>query len=440
MKLKKLVMFMLSLCVCCLCCGCAYVNNPDQLLAPPELTGEMYPIAQALKESAGSGYKLEYPTAGVHRSAVVLEDINADAVFEAFAFYSTNDDEMINMHINVICQREGKWVSVANQTIVATGVETVEFCDLDGDGTEEILVGWEVNGNSEKQLSVFAFAGDSLVQKMLQPYTGFLCCDLDGNGVNKIFVHLLNTAERTNKATIYSYNGDGMAQTAGCGLDQNVKTASAPTLSVLSSGQKAVYIDEIKGVGAVTEVLFMSRGELINPLLDKETSNENTLTLRAANLSMADINGDGILEIPVASDLPNAAGGDEKLYYTNWSSFNGEKLSVKSVTVVNTVDGYYLSIPNNLVGSIAVLKDIENHRRSFYLYDSSSGAVGEMLMSVTATEAEDWKKGETGGKNLTEIYRNESTVFAASITDAAQAAGITADTVKTMFAMIGEQK
>ena len=221
---------MLSLCVCCLCCGCAYVNNPDQLLAPPELTGEMYPIAQALKESAGSGYKLEYPTAGVHRSAVVLEDINADAVFEAFAFYSTNDDEMINMHINAICQRDGKWVSVANQTIVATGVETVEFCDLDGDGTEEILVGWEVNGNSEKQLSVFAFAGDSLVQKMLQPYTGFLCCDLDGNGVNEIFVHLLNTAERTNKATIYSYNGDGMAQTAGCGLDQNVKTAAAPTM------------------------------------------------------------------------------------------------------------------------------------------------------------------------------------------------------------------
>ena len=147
---------------------------------------------------------------------------------------------------------------------------------------------------------------------MLQPYTGFLCCDLDGNGVNEIFVHLLNTSEKTNKAIIYNYDENGMAQTAGCMLDRNVKTASSPVLSVLSSGQKAIYIDEIKGGGSVTEVLFLSRGELANPLLDKENSNENTLTLRAASLEMNDINQDGIIEIPVASDLPNA-NGDENL-------------------------------------------------------------------------------------------------------------------------------
>lgn len=439
MRVKKLAVIILSVLICGLCCGCAFVDNTDVLLSPPELTGEMYPIAKALKKSAGSDYNLEYPTSGVHRSAIILEDINGDAVFEAFAFYSTNEDEMTNIHINVICQKDGEWVSTSNQTIVATGVETVEFCDLDGNGTEEILVGWRVNGSTEKQLSVFGFENNKLVQKMLQPYTGFLCADLDGNGINEIFVQLLNTAEKTNKATVYSYNGDGVAQISGCALDINVKTASQPVLSVLSSGQKAVYIDEVKGVGAVTEVLFFSRGELINPLLEKETSNENILTLRAANLEMTDINNDGILEIPVAAELPNAAGGDEKLYYTNWCSFNGERLSVKSVTVVNTVDGYYLTVPNNLVGSIAVLKDLENHRRSVYLYDPLSGSVGGLIVSIAATGVENRSESDSDN-GLFEVYRGNSTVFIASLGDAAQLAGVTADTVKDMFTMLGEQK
>ncbi len=439
MKLKRLVTIVLTVCICLMLCGCDFVDNTAELVSPPELTGQMYPIGQALKNSAGSGYNLVYPTAGNHRSAIIVEDINGDSVFEAFAFYSTHDDEMTTMHINVICLKDGNWVSVSDQTIVATGVETVEFCDLNGNGTEEILVGWEVNGNSEKQLSVFSFEDDKLVQKMLQPYTGFLCCDLDSNETNEIFVQLLNTAEKVNKAIIYSYTDSGIAQTAGCMLDSSVKTASAPQLSVLSSGQKAIYIDEIKGVGAVTEVLYFSRGELVNPLLDKEATNENTLTLRAASLEMTDINNDGILEIPVASELPNAAESDEKLYYTNWCSFNGEKLSIKLITVVNTVDGYYLTLSNNLVGSIAVLKDIESHKRIIYSYNSAENIVYEKLFDITAVSVKDFEKDDYYSQNFTEIYRNESTVFVITLGEKASSMGITADTVKEMFNMIGEQ-
>ena len=437
MKLKKLVCLLLAMCLCLSLCGCAFVDNTDELVSPPELTGQMYPIGQALQKSAGSGYNLIYPTSGNHRSAIILEDINGDAMFEAFAFYTTNDDEMVHMHINVICQKDGEWVSVSDQTIVATGVETVDFCDLNGNGTEEIIVGWEVNGNTEKQLSVFAFENEQLSQKLLQPYTGFLCCDLDSNGSNEIFVHLLNTSEKTNKATLYTYAQEGMAQTAGCMLDSNVKTATSPVLSVLSNGQNAIYIDEIKGVGSVTEVLYLLRGELVNPLLDKENSNENTATLRAASLEMCDINGDGIIEIPVASDLPNAS-GDERLYYTNWCSFNGEKLSVKLITVVNTVDSYYLEIPSSLVSKIAVLKDIDTHKRAFYMYDAESGTVGEMLFSIIAVDSADWDDETEDNKSFVEIYRNESTVFAVNVSWQAQSMGITEDTVKEMFSMIGE--
>ncbi len=436
MKLKNLICILLALCICACICGCGFVDNTDDMVSPPELTGEMSPIAEALYDSAGSDCDLKYPADGDHRSAIVLEDINGDAVFEAFAFYSTSDDEMTTMHINVICQKDGEWTSVADKTIVAIGVEMVDFCDLNNDGAEEILVGWEVNGNKDKQLSVFTFHNNTLDQLLLQAYTSFLCCDLDSNGTNEVFVHLLNTAEKTNKSMVYSYNENGIAQTSGCIMDGSVKAASEPILSVLSNGQKAIYIDEIKGVGSVTEVLYLSKGELINPLLDSENSYENIVTLRAASLEIKDINNDGILEIPVASDLPNAVSDGEKLYYTNWCSFNGEKLSIKLITIVNTVDGYYLTVPNTMVGQLAVLKDTENHERKFYYYDASTATMGDMLFSITAIESDEWDSRDFNKGDMTEISRTDDVVFAVVLGTLADAFAINSDVIKDTFNII----
>lgn len=431
--LKKALAMVIAVLICMSFSGCNIIDNTNDMVSPPELTGDMSPIADALYKSVGTSCNLKYPSAGDRRSAIVQEDINGDGIFEAFAFYSTNDDEMTTMHINVICQLNGKWCSVSDQTIIAIGVEMVDFCDLDGDGTEEILIGWEVNGNNEKQLSVFTFEQNSLSQKLLQAYTSFMCCDLDSNGTNEIFVHLLNTAEKANKAMIYNYMGGEMAQTAGCVMDGSVKSAESPVLSTLSSGQKAIYIDEIKGVGSVTEVLYISKGELINPLLDTVNSFENILTLRAASLKIQDINSDGTLEIPVASELPNATDSDEKLYYTNWCSFNGEKLSVKMVTIVNTVDGYYLTVPNSMVGYLAVRKDIDNHERKFYHYDSKNNVLGKLLFTVTAVDADDWASKEFDHGDKIEIARNDTTVFVTELGEGASAFAVTIDVVQSTF-------
>ncbi len=436
MKLKKALTLVLTVCIAMLFCGCDIINTNDELVSPPALTGDMSPIAKALYKTAGSELDLKYPAAGDHRSAIVLEDINGDSHFEAFAFYSTSDDEMTTMHINAVCQIDGEWQSVADQTIVATGVEMIDFCDLNADGAKEILVGWDVNGASEKQLSVFTFDGNNLTQKLLQPYTGFLCNDLDNNGSFEVFVHHLNTIDRINMATVCNFVDDTITQTSSCVMDSTVKSASAPVLATLSNGQKAIYIDEIKGVGAVTEVLYLSKGALVNPLLDNTGSFENILTLRAASLSTRDINGDSILEIPVASELPNAVAEGEKLYYTNWCSFNGEVLAVKLVTVVNTVDGYYLSVPNNMVGKIAVIKDIENHEREFYYYDTKTQIAGDFLFEITVISEKEWDSKDFSRGSLTELSRVNNTVFVLNIGEMAKQFGIDAKTIKDTFKVI----
>jgi len=394
--LKRLIAAFLCLIICLGICGCnLYTVDTDNLLSPPKLNGDMYPIQVAIENSLSGGYKLKYPSVGNYRSAVILEDLDGDKKDEAIAFYETSNDEQVTMNINIIRLDGKKAKSVDSKSFTAAGINMVDFCDLDNDGTKEILVGWEIYANSEKQLTVYSFSSDTLISRFEQKYTNFICCDLDSDKKSELLIQLLDTKSAVNKAGLFSISKEGVKQTSGCIMDSAVKTAGEFKISTLSTGQTAVYVDEIKGIGAVTEVLFVTKGELVNTLLDVENNSENNRTLRAANISSSDINGDGIIEIPIASDMPRAdANSGENIYYTNWCSFNGEALTVKQVSIINSVDGYKIEIPRQWLNSIAVAKDTDKKTRTIYNYDVNTQTVGEKIVTFKVYTKSEWNKAK----------------------------------------------
>lgn len=420
MKTRKISAAILVLIMAFCLSGCGTFNmDTDAMISPPELTGDMYPIAQALSKSIKGEYQLKYPSLGDRRSAIMLEDIDDDGVKEAFAFYSTAEDETTNMHINIISRNGKGYKSVADMAIVAGGVERVDFCDLDGDNKEEIIVGWEIYGSSEKQICVYSLDGSQAAQLLAEKYTGFICCSIASEG-NQLLIQQLNTSEMNNTAVLYAGSDNGLKKIGSCMLDPEVKTVSSIAQSQLATGNNAVYIDEIKGAGAVTEVLIFENGELKNPLLNIEGNIENISTLRAATIQSKDIDGDGSLEIPVATNLPNAAGGEELLYYTNWCAFDGENLITRQIMIVNTIDGYCINIPDDLAGRIAVLKDTENHRRVIYRYNAETGEAGDRLATVSVISKKQWDKKGFDRMSMFELARNDEFVFVGAVNLAAE--------------------
>ena len=182
--------------------------------------------------------------------------------------------------------------------------------------------------------------------------------------------------------------------------------------------------------------MYILNGELVNPLLDSVNTFENISTYRAASIETKDIDGDGILEIPVASDLLNAQEGGEKLYYTNWCSFDGQNLSAKKVTVMNTVDGYYLTVPKTMIGYIAVDKNLESRVRKFYHYDSINNMLGKELFVITAVDINDWASSDYDRENKHELSRNDNTVFVAQLSEGAESFLITIDLIKDTFYLV----
>ena len=418
-------------------CGCdIFTADTAELLSPPELSGDISPIADAIAKSAGGQYTLKYPSNGNYRSAVVQNDIDGDGILEAFAFYSMkeSDGDAANMYINVVVRRENEWASAATQKIVAGGVERIDFCDLDGDGVSEILVGWEIYGASEMQLAVYSFKNGELTQRTMQKYSRFVCCDLDEDGANEIFIIKFSSAEQINSASVYKLTEGGVTELYSCELDKTVQSVAEPVVSHLSSGKPAVYIDEIKGVGAVTEVLFVEKNQLVNPLMNPE-SQETLLTLRSAGIGARDINNDGIIEIPVQENVPSLTKSavNEKLYLTNWCSYNGETLTNQMTAMINSNDGYYYVLSPKWTGQIAVLKDTENHIREIYRYDGETASAADMLVSFVTVKLNDKELQKYLDEGFTEITQDEISVYLCKIGETAAEQGINTDIVKQNF-------
>ena len=436
MKLKNAAAVILSLFLCISLCGCKmFTADTAELLSPPELTGDIAPIASAISASAGGEYTLKYPSVGNYRSAVVQNDVDGDGIMEAFAFYSMTEDESTVMYVNVICSENGKWKSVAKQKIVAGGVDRVDFCDLDGDGISEILIGWEIYGTSEMQMAVYSFKNDELNRRMLQQYTHFLCGDIDEDGNNEVTVIMINSGGTPNTATVYRLNENGVTALYSAELDRGTKTVNEPIYAHLSSGKPAIYIDEIKGVGAVTEVLFIEKNKLVNPLFNTETG-ETSATLRSANFAVQDINNDGIIEIPVQHEVPavNKTDVTEKIYLTDWCSYNGETLTPQISALMNTNDGYYYIVPSKLTGQIAVYKNTDRHLREIYRY--AGNTVGELLFTIKTVKKADWDNERYAGRGFSEITHDGISSYICSISETGAADGMTVTEIRQNFRLI----
>ena len=433
MKRAKTLFFVAVISLILCLCGCnVFPANINDLLSPPELEGDYYPIETALKKSVNKPYTLRYPSGGDRRSAIVIHDINADGENEALAFYSLTEEEM---HINLICRKDEKWFSFDDLTVTAGGIERVDFCDLNNDGTEEILVGWEMQTSTEKQLAVYSLDDKKMEQRTLQRYTQYLCCDLDNNEEKEIFIQHINTAESVNRASLYHLDEKGVTELSGCLMDKGAKSIVSLTEAVLSNGKSAIYVDELKSSGAVTEVLTLFKGQLINPLLE-ETAVENSITARSASLMCRDINHDGILEIPVSEEIPAAdsESSSERIYCTRWSAFDGESLAVRQSEIINHNDGYSMSLPEKWLGNIAVSVDSKRRSRVFFACDAERRPVAR-LVELYAYDIEEWEDAELerNGSNLEEICRTVDSVIVGRISSSDNPLSITMDELKKLI-------
>lgn len=431
--LMCLAAFMLSICLS----GCSpFTRQTDSLLAAPKLTGELRPVQEALEKSIVGKYSLKFPASGETKSAITLVDLNADGSNEAVAFYSTSVDNTVTMHVSVLGSENGVWSCFSTQKIVAGGIERVHFVDTDGDGTKEVVVGWNVYRDVDKTVSVYDYTSKNLMTLIEEPYTIFALCDLDNGFSADLLTVYLDQASVSATAKYFDINARGVAQLGVCSLDPNVSAYYDPIIAKMSDSRYCLYVDCVKGTGLVTEVLYIENGALVSPFYNAQTK-ETVDTYRPQLVPCRDFDNDGIPEIPIMISQPvDTKQSLSAAYLTIWKSFDSKELIDKFYTLMNYSDGYSLTLSKELALTSATVRNLDNRERIIYEYDYRKNKFGQEILRVRTVSKTSFDSG-IYNEGYIVLSKSDTQVWLARLSEQSQNLGINEQTIKDMFKLIG---
>ncbi len=377
--MKKLFFLIISVFLLFSLCGChAAPLDSENMLRPPKTSGYEREICEALEAHLGRQPLFRYPRNGEYRSAITMKDLDGDGVEEAVVFY-TESSESTLASIAVMKRSHGSWHVTATAEGLAGNVNVLLFGNiLPEHSGSEIVVGWSVSSGGGL-LTVYSCSGDEMQTIVIDDkngteaqsssgYSGVAVCDMDGDGTDEIMTATLNTVAGTSVVRMLKYvSGEGAEQlyTAGMlSLDGSVTRYAKVTVDMLDDTTQALIIDSYKTAEVMcTEAVCWDKfnAVLTAPFNSGETGTVSG-TDRAAVIASFDADADGLIEIPVHTLLPcYTESSEQKLYKTSWRSYDSLSgtLSEQSgfETVLNTAEGYYMVLPPSLPTDITARYD-----------------------------------------------------------------------------------
>ena len=429
--MKRLLSLILAVMVCLSFSGCNYLlGESDNLLQAPRPDGTLQKIQKALKEtSLKDGYKLKSAKSGSYRTAYILKDINGNGEQEAMVFYTVTEGAQETLNFSVLQSENGDWSVAANTTLSGTNIERVDFGDLDGDGSEEVIIAWNIYGAPETRLSVFSMVGLEPKGIFEQRYTDFCVYDMDTNGSDDLLIFTIDTIEKTSYCTIYCSNSNGLQKTSTVQTDKSAVSYKNIRRSAVD-GKPALFVDCVLNEGGLfTELITYQNGKLLAPLY-QQSGQSSLTTKRSEDIICGDANGDGVVEIPCGTVMPSGNDVQNSLSLIEWKQYGGGTLSLKERSVVSKAQQYKFLIKEEWLGKLACVATAPDGME-FYEYNQESGK-GKQLFSINAVSTESYEEENYNGWFI--ITQNYKTVYLAKITNEQSKAGsIDRKTVKKYF-------
>ncbi len=431
-KIRFVIIFaVISLLFLLSSCDSARIIRPvDTLLAPPLYHEEYQSLVDAFHEKVDKNVLFCTPKNGDYRSAIVVEDVDSDGQKEAFIFYKeTVESSVVRMHyFNII---DGKWASRGDFNGYGNEVEKAFITDMDSDGNSEVIVIWSVSGvSSSSIMSVYRTSYNFDEYKEISNEMCTVCevVDIDGDSKNEIFymnqISLSGFSQRFARAIKIS--GNTVVLMGEAKVDPNISSYTAvKTEKATGESPLKIYVDALKGDRQmITELIYWDKdkSELSAPMLDAETMS-NTATLRYEPIASADLNNDGIIDIPVQSELLDKK--TEGIYITQWINYSDNQIKKIADTLVNFSDGYMIRLDEG-EAEITGIRDYRS-QNCWVVFKKNEKNNEEELYSVLLIPEERWNAEDFSA--YIDVLEKDDGVVCAYITKNGINRGVTEETI-----------
>ncbi len=333
--------------------GCRPEQDMEELMALPRLSQEYVALQRVLDGIQGEGMTFAAPVSGGYRQSVQFYDLDGNGTEEALAFFRGTGERPLKIYIFT---REGnKYTSAAVVEGDGTSIESVSYLDMDGDGWTELAVGWGM-GSDLKMLTVYSLRAFQVSPIANADFTQYTTGDLDGDGHSELLLIRLGNGDKGGAAELIGLNRDGETQSVSARISEGLESISRIVCAPLPDRKNALFVEGSLQGGLVTDVFLCEGGLLQNITLNGDVSE---VTYRTSSVGMRDMNGDGIPEIPIPRALPSQG---ETLYRVlDWYAINSQgRRQLQLSTYHNFSDSWYLILHESWGGNISIRREDSN--------------------------------------------------------------------------------
>ena len=411
MKTKLLI----AATLCCLllssCSGMSLTGS--DVLSPPLAQGEQSELQQLIKDNTSGSYSLIYPSSGEYQNAVVFRDIDRDGEDEAVAMYKGPDE---GSRILFACRSDSGYTSLGEANLQSSLIEKADFADLNGDGKEEFIVTYPEASSPLCSLSVIGIGGEITRIDMSACCNTFVIDDFDGDQVKDLLLLSLAGTSGTASAKLLNYDGSVLSVKTSCEMDSQLSGYAKITCGGISEGVVGAVVDGYTPAGEyTTQVIYFDTAteSLVNPLfiyMGYDSTRRTTL------LSSADIDRDGLIEIPICSLCEYAPDESvaEVCRQVSWNSFNIADISMtrKKTAVLCEDEGFLFNISDSRTDAVTARRSADGDIL-LYIWGGADGEPGctDLLLTVKrypknsydSTRVLEAKLGETATSVFTYI-------------------------------------
>jgi hypothetical protein len=241
--------------------GC-YNQSTQELYSLPQASEEYWKLQEQINAILAGGAEYASPKSGSNRQAVQLQDLNGDGVDEAIAFFSVTGEHPLKIYI--FRRVDGDYEAAGFIEGDGTAIDSITYADMDGDGSQEIIVGWQMSA-SLQMLDVYSTRDLQLTHLVNSDYSAYTVSDMDNDGDADLVILRISDSSLSGGVEVYSLQSDGEIVNATASLSQGIETLSRVRSGKLSDGTPALYVESVySGSNIITDILTMQDGLLLN--------------------------------------------------------------------------------------------------------------------------------------------------------------------------------
>ena len=394
--MKKVFAKLLALSLMLLTLTGCFFKTAEELFLLPKMPENYTDLQNKINEITSQlGAETISPLLGSNTANVQLQDLDTSGKTYTIAFFQVAEAEH-PLKIYIFAQDDnGDYYVAYLLEGDGTAINAISYPDLNGDGTREIVVSWQLSSRVHV-LEVFALSGESAVEIMRAAYSDqYLIYDLDQDSQQELLVVQTDeSGESANRVEFYDYDAESfsMVLQGSAPLSTGIASVQSADTGYLTDNVPALYVvSSARSGGTITDIFALQDGTFANILLDPETGCSVESVSYSIDVAATDINSDAILELPMPEPIPeyNATGQASNFLAMKWRQYdvNGNPTHI-STTYHNVSDGWYLDMPDRWEGKITIYRDDSRSNRGertviFARWDGEADSAPVPFLAIT---------------------------------------------------------